>query len=239
MKNLAFVLILGLSLNSFAQDTKTEEPKDIVLHRNCRKADNKPCVSLDFNSQTRDIIVNEKKLGSDTEYTLKLYGKLNREAEKEHTVKFIAGPGSCTLFGKGTVGVLGFSSAGNPIILVEDGSFEITSKLVSVGALNLQIANRNEFKRTSYVSRSINTDPYAISRIHFNSSGDVFLLDGNECFEQRKSGLFRKVDIKRCESKKTEVKDPTTLNKVKLKRNQKVYEIKDSDTLLIVDIGSC
>ena len=240
MRNLIYILICSLSIYSYAQEnSKTEETKDITFHRSCRKADNKPCVSLDFNTTKKDIIVSERKIGGDTEYTLKLFGKLNKEAEKEHQVKFIGSPGSCTQFGKGTVGVLGFSSAGNPIVLIDDGSFEITSKFITVGAANLQIVNLNDSKRTLSLSRSVHTDPYFISRIHFNSSGDVFLLDGTECFQLRKNALFRKVDIKRCESKKTEVKDTSVFEKIKLKSNQKAYELKDSSTVLLIDVGSC
>lgn len=244
MKKLIFTLIVLSSINVFAQakpaaEVKPEVPEDTVIYRNCRKAENKPCVSLDFNTLDKKIIVDQKKMGGDTEYTLKLFGKLDRGAEKEHLVKFIGSEGSCTSFGKGTVAVLGFSTSGNPVVLTDQGSFEITSKFVSVGANNIHIANTKGFKKEAFISRSINTDPYAISRIHFDSSGDLYLLDGTECFELRKRELLRKVDIKRCESKKTEAKDVTLFERLKIKENQKVYEIKDSNHVLIVDLGTC
>lgn len=243
MKKLILSLIIFGSVSSFAQThgaVKAEEaPKDIIIHRNCRKAENKPCISLDFDTLDKKIIADQKKMGSDTEYTLKIFGKLDRGAEKEHLVKFIGSEGNCTNFGKGTAGVLGFSNSGNPIVLTEEGNLEITSKFVRVGANNIQIANTKGFQREAFLSRSINTDPYAISRIHFDSSGDAYLLDGMECFEIRKRDLFRKVDIKRCESKKSESKDPTLFERLKIKDNQKVYEIKDSSNVLIVDLGTC
>ena len=50
---------------------------------------------------------------------------------------------------------------------------------------------------------------------------------------------FRKVDLKKCESKKTEMKDTSKLEKIKLTPNQNVYEIKDNPYIMILDMNSC
>jgi len=241
MKNLIFILIAGLSFNVQAQ-TKTVEPEntDIIVSRNCRKAD-KACVSMELNVLDKSLIKSKNPIGSEVEYTIKAFGKLDREVEKEHILKFVGedeGKG-CTAFGKANAAVMGFSSQGNPILHTEKGNLELTSKLFTVGSNNIQIVNLNTLKRESFLSKSSDMTPGVISRIHFDSGGDVYFLDGFECFEIRKKEAFRKVDLKKCESKKFEMKDTSKLEKVKLKPNQSVYEIKDNPYIMIIDMTSC
>lgn len=241
MKNLIFILIAGLSINVQAQ-TKPVEPEntDIIISRNCRKAD-KACISMELDILDKKLITDKKPAGPEIEYTIKAFGKLEREAEKEHTLKFVGGTEDkgCTAFGKGTAAIMGFSSLGNPIVLTDKGNLELTSKLFTLGANNIQIVNLNNMKREAYPSKSLDMTPAAVSRIHFDSGGDLYFLDGFECFEFRKKEAFRKVDLKKCESKKFEMKDTSKLEKVKLKPNQNVYEIKDNPYIMILDMTSC
>lgn len=241
MKNLIFILIAGLSFNVQAQ-TKVAEPEntDIIISRNCRKAD-KACVSMEFNVLDKTLIQSKNNVGSEVEYTIKAFGKLDREVEKEHTLKFTGEDESkgCTAFGKANAAVMGFTSLGNPILHTDKGNLELTSKLFTVGANNIQIVNLNNLKRESYLSKSSDMTPAVVSRIHFDSGGDVYLLDGFECFELRKKEVLRKVDIRKCESKKFEMKDTSKLEKIKLKPNQNVYEIKDNPYIMILDMTSC
>lgn len=238
MKYLIFILLASLSIQSLAETKAKEEPKDIVLSRNCRKAD-RACVSMDADVLDKKIIVDQKKIGNETEYTVKVYGKFDKQPEKEHLVKLVGSDAGCTAFGHATVAVLGFTSAGNPILMTEDGNLELTSRLFTVGANNIQIVNLKTSKRESYLSRSRNTDRSMISKVHFDANGNIYYLDGLECFEFGKNALFRKVDLKKCESKKSEVEDVTKFDHIRLKDNQKAYEIKDSNYILILDSGSC
>lgn len=243
MKYLILLLMLFFSINLFAQDKKAEtvEVEDTHLYNNCRKSENKPCISMELNVLDKKIIVSKNQVGAETEFTLKLFGKLSREVEKEHVVKFLASgeEKGCTTFGKSPVAVLGFSNSGNPIVLTDKGALELTSKLVTVGAKNIEIVNLNNLKRESVLSKSLDMTPAAISKIHFDSSGSVYFIDGIECFNLRKNELLRKVDIKRCESKKSELKETSKIEKIRLKPNQNVYELKDSSTIMILDMTTC
>lgn len=245
MKNLFFALVVSLSFSSpfygHAQTASAEpENTDIIISRNCRKAD-KACISMELDLLDKKLITDKKPAGSETEYTIKAFGKLDREAEKEHTLKFVGGTEDkgCTAFGKGTAAILGFSSQGNPIVHTDKGNLELTSKLFRLGANNIQIVNLNSLKRDGYPSKSLDMTPAAVSRIHFDSNGDLYFLDGFECFEFRKKESFRKVELKKCESRKSEMKDISLLEKIKIGPKQTVYEIKDSSYIMIIDMTSC
>ncbi len=242
MKYLIFSLLVIFSINSYAQTKPVAEPEstDLLVSRNCRKAE-KACVSMELDTVDKSIITDKKPVGGETEYSLKVFGKLEREVEKEHVLKFIGGgeEKGCTVFGRGTAAVMGFSSMGNPILLTDKGNLELTSKLMTVGASNIQIVNLNSLKREAYLSKSHDMTPAAISRIHFDSSGDLYFIDGTECFEFRKKEAFRKVDIKKCESKKIEMKDTSKLEKIRLKSDQEVYEIKDVPYIMIIEKTAC
>lgn len=244
MKYFIFTIIASLSLQLNAQ-TKTAVPAvpestDIIASRNCRKAE-KACVSMELDTLDKSIIVDKKTMGSETEYTLKVFGKLDREIEKEHILKLIGSEENkgCTAFGRGTVAVLGFSSMGNPIIHTERGNLELTSKLLTVGSYNIQIVNLNTMEKEAYRSKSRDMTAAAVSRIHFDSYGRLYFIDGIECFEFRKNEAFRKVELKKCESKKFEMKEMSKLEKIRLKENQSVYEIKDAPYIMILDKTTC
>ncbi|MES2769372.1 MAG: hypothetical protein V4596_09510 [Bdellovibrionota bacterium] len=242
MKKLIFILITVLFLNVQAQTKPLAvlEPTDLAISRNCRKAE-KACVSMELDTVDKSLIVDRKPVNGETEYTLKVFGKLEKEAEKEHILKFIGGGDEkgCTVFGRGTAAVMGFSPMGNPIVLTDRGNLELTSKLITMGASNIQMVNLNSLKREAYLSKSQDMTPAAISRIHFDSSGDLYFIDGTECFEFRKKEAFRKVDIKKCESKKIEMKDTSKLEKIRLKSDQEVYEIKDVPYIMIIEKTTC
>lgn len=194
---------------------------------------------MDADVLDKKIIADQKKVGGETEYTLKVYGKLDKQAEKEFTVKLVGSEGKCSAFGHATVAVMGFSSSGNPILLTDKGNLELTSKLFRVGANNLQIVNLKTMKREGYLSKSEDLDRSSIAKTHFDSNGNVYFLDGLECFELRKKELLRKVDLKKCESKKTEVEDVNKFDKFKLKDHQKAYELKDSNYIMILTTDVC
>lgn len=239
MKYLIFLLLANLSVESFAETKIVEEPTEIVLARNCRKVDKKACISMDVDVLDKKVIVGEKKTGGETEYTVRLYGKFDKQPEKEHLVKLYGSEKGCAAFGHATVAVLGFTYQGNPILFTENGNLELTSKLFTVGVSNLQIINLKTLKREGYLSRSRDTDKAMISRVHFDANGNVYYLDGVECFELRKDELLRKVDLKKCDSKKIEVDDRNKFKGIRLTPNQKAFEIKNSNFILVLDKGSC
>lgn len=205
-----------------------EEVKDNSIHKNCRKAKD-ACVSMDINILDKSLITD---VSQDT-YTLKLFGKLDKKAEAEHTLTY-QGKESCPSTALGTVAVLGFSKKGNPIIVTDEGDLELTSKLVTVGTYNFGLYNTETKERTPVLGRSATIDKSALIRIQFDNSGHIYFLDGFECFEFRKNNLFRKVDIKNCNNKKKEISDLEKLD-FRLRGAEKAFELKDSRYVLIAE----
>ncbi|GAB4375737.1 MAG: hypothetical protein Kow0062_15140 [Acidobacteriota bacterium] len=108
----------------------------------------------------------------------------------------------CCDFGQATVAVLGFSGAGNPILLTDEGPLEVHGGAIEVGcATCARLLDRKTMDVVS-VGRTPSWDLRLVSGdedyLTYDAEGRLYFFKGGRCLRLAPDELFEQVDRERC-----------------------------------------
>jgi hypothetical protein len=218
MKSMVFISIL-LALSSSQAVASDITPSIELL--GCDKGS--ACVSmlLDVpNDSVQDVIISPKDKDveatedsqGDTTFHVRFEGRLKGKTETiDATFKGYTEGIHCTAFGQGTVGLLGYSASGNPIINSSAGPIEIVDSRIDVGCDHCLIVEDSKTGKTVATFHSPGYDlsitGYRAEEFSFDLPGGYNVKAGEMCLRVQDKGPVQSVYPERCSPpSKTKIK---------------------------------
>ena len=200
-------LLSFVAVHAFAADG----PKPVEL-KDCDA--NSKCVSmlLDVDPESESaIIISPKDIDSAQSsdgYTLfhvRFEGRLKGKTQTvEATFQGYTDGIHCTAFGQGTVGFLGYSGSGDPIINSSAGPIEVTDARLKVGCADCLVVHDSKTDKSIVSLRSPGFDTsltgHKPADFFYDTPGGYNVKSGSMCLRVQDKGPVQSVYPERCEA---------------------------------------